>query len=160
MKSRWPVQKRLADVIARHPILAGAKVTAAPPPEMQATSEHVFCVGSEGALSGVTFYGGRQIKDDAYTITVRVITRKGDGTIDSCMSRASEIAGAIYDVIADGAYDGLTLVDWGVEDDWEVHEVSPGEASLQPQQDPQEKFFYAVADIGVDFEVRHAGGNP
>ena len=158
MKARWPVQQRLAVLLQRHPTLAGVKVTPSPPTQMTSAAEHVFCVGTTGSLTAGPLVSGRQINDDEFTVDVRVITRKG-GDMDGVQSRLATLCGAVYDVIADGEVDGLPLVDWGVEDDWEVHEVSEGEVTIEPQLDPQENFPYATALIGVDVEVRYFGGN-
>lgn len=157
MRARWACQERLAGLLAAQPLLAGAFVSPLPPTDRDLSSEYVFCSDTEGDLVGGPFVAGRQVNDDVFTVTLEVDTKRGDSET-ACMSRLAELVGAVYDTVADGQVDGLALVDWGVEDDWEVHEVSFGNVRSVPRN-ADEGFFYATALIGVVFEVRYFGGN-
>lgn len=157
MKARWPCQERLAECLAAHPMLAALNPSPVPRPA-SAGPEHVFCIGTEGAIVAGPNVAGRQMNDDEFTVNVRVITKRG-GTFAKTQERLAELIGAIYDVVADGGIDGIPLVDWGVADDWEVHEVTPGSVTTSPLVDQDNEFPYAQADLGIDFEVRHYGGN-
>lgn len=158
MKARWLVQERLAECLAAHPMLAGLNPSAVPRPASGAP-EHLFCVGTDGDFAPGPNVAGRQINDDVFTVNVRVVTKRG-GTHAKVQARLAEIVGAVYDVVADGEIDGIPLVDWGVDGDWEVHEVAPGSMSTTPAVDQDNEFPYAQADLGIDFEVRYFGGTP
>ncbi len=157
MRARWACQERLATLLAAQPPLAGLSPSAVPPTDRGAAAEYVFCTDSDGDLVDGPLVSGRQINDDVFSVTVEVDTKRG-GTHAECMSRLAELVGAVYDTVADGQVDGLALVDWGVEDDWEVHEVSIGNVRSGPRT-ADEGFPYATASIDVVFEVRYFGGN-
>lgn len=158
MRARWPVRKRLAELLERSPLLAGVTVSPVPPNDLSVSSEHIWCAEASGEFVAGPNVAGRQVNEDVFTVTVRVLTKRGE-THDECMSRLGELVGAVYDVIADGEVDGLALVDWGVDDDWECQEVTPGPFTDAPGTDKDKKFPFASAEVGVDFEVRYFGGN-
>lgn len=158
MRADWPIRLRLVDCLKSHPLLAGCSITSTPPMDLSTTSEHLWV----DATSGDTLIGpnvtGRQINDTEFTLTLRALTKKG-GTHERCMARMAEILGAVYDVIADGERDGLPLVDWGVDGDWDCHEVTPGSYESTPGTDTQDGSAFASGEVDVDFEVRYFGGN-
>lgn len=155
MKARWPVRKRLAAVLAQAPGLSTVSVTTTAPMDPSVSAEHVWCSDASGSIQPGPYVSGRQENDDEFTVTIRVLTRRGR-THDECMERVSEIVSAIYDAIADGT----DLIDFGVDGDWRVHECNAGESSDSPGTDQAEGFPFATAEVGVDFEVRYLGGTP
>ncbi len=156
MRARWACQERLAEVLAAHPLLATLSPTAVPPTDRGAAAEYVFCTDTDGELVDGPLVSGRQINDDVFSVNVEIDTKRGSTHAD-CMSRLAELLGALYDAVADGEVDGTPLVDWGVEGDWEVHEVSVGNVTSGPRT-ADEGFPYATATVAVEFEVRYFGG--
>lgn len=150
MTATWACTEALIEDLKQSEIIAAARVTDVPPSEQQQDKEYVFANGTEGAFEDGPSASGPLIEDEVFTVALIVMVGKR-GTAQLAMRRLAEIIGQIRKRVAANQ----TLVSLET-DDWSVTEVRLRDVKTTPFQstDP-----YASAELGVEFEVRHYGGN-